>query len=94
MFFSYWCKKGFADLEKWFILEVIDGNTKYEQIVNLPKITFQNAFVRIFRKISAKMSPQSLYLCGFLEVRVEMKVAPFRALTQLFVLLILFLFFL
>ena len=28
------------------------------------------------------MSPQSLYLCGVSEVRVEMKVAPFRALTQ------------
>ena len=28
------------------------------------------------------MSPQSLYLCGFLEARVEMRVAPFRALTQ------------
>ena len=26
------------------------------------------------------MSPQSLYLCGFLEARVEMKIAPFRAL--------------
>ena len=34
-------------------------------------------------KISTKMSPQSLYLCGFPEVRVEMKVAPFRALTQI-----------
>ena len=33
-------------------------------------------------KISTKMSPQSLYLCGFPEVRVEMKVAPFRALTH------------
>ena len=28
------------------------------------------------------MSVQSLYLCGFPEVRVEMKVAPFRALTH------------
>ena len=28
------------------------------------------------------MSPQSLYLCGVSEVRVEMKVAPFRALTH------------
>ena len=33
-------------------------------------------------KISTKMSPQSLYLCGFPEASVEMEVAPFRALTQ------------
>ena len=28
------------------------------------------------------MGSQSLYLCGFPEARVEMKVAPFRALTH------------
>ena len=28
------------------------------------------------------MNPQSLYLCGVSEVRVETKVAPFRALTH------------
>ena len=30
------------------------------------------------------MDPQSLDLQGFPEARVEMKVAPFRALTQLY----------
>ena len=49
----------------------------------MPKITFKKAFFRIFWKILAKTGPQSLYLCGFPEARVEMKVAPFRALTQL-----------
>ena len=48
----------------------------------MPKITFKKAFFRIFWKILAKTGPQSLYLCGFPEARVEMKVAPFRALTQ------------
>ena len=50
--------------------------------MNTPKITFKKAFFRIFWKILAKTGPQSLYLCGFPEARVEMKVAPFRALTQ------------
>ena len=49
----------------------------------MPKITFKKAFFRIFWKILAKTGPQSLYLCGFPEARVEMKVAPFRALTQI-----------
>ena len=48
----------------------------------MPKITFKKAFFRIFWKILAKTGPQSLYLCGFPEARVEMKVAPFRALTH------------
>ena len=48
----------------------------------MPKITFKKAFFRIFWKILAKTGPQSLYLCGFPEASVEMKVAPFRALTQ------------
>ncbi len=56
---------------------------KYEQTVNIPKITFKKAFFRIFWKILAKTGPQSLYLCGFPEARVEMEVAPFRALTLL-----------
>lgn len=47
----------------------------------MPKITFKKAFFRIFWKILAKTGPQSLYLCGFPEASVEMKVAPFRALT-------------
>ena len=47
-------------------------------------MAFKNVFVRIFRKTSAKTGPQSLYLCGFPEPRVEMKVAPFRALTRFF----------
>ena len=51
----------------------------------MPKITFKNTFFRIFWKILAKTGPQSLYLCGFPEARVEMKVAPFRALTQIFI---------
>ena len=55
---------------------------KYEQIVNKPKITLKKAFFRIFWKILAKTGPQSLYLCGFPEASVEMRVAPFRALTQ------------
>ena len=39
-------------------------------------------FFRIFWKILAKTGPQSLYLCGFPRGKgVEMKVAPFRALT-------------
>ena len=50
--------------------------------MNMPKITFKKAFFRIFWKILAKTGPQSLYLCGFPEARVEMKVAPFRALTH------------
>ena len=49
--------------------------------MNMPKITFKKAFFRIFWKILAKTGPQSLYLCGFPEARVEMEVAPFRALT-------------
>ena len=49
----------------------------------MPKITFKKAFFRIFWKILAKTGPQSLYLCGFPEASVEMKVAPFRALTQI-----------
>ena len=49
----------------------------------MPKITFKKAFFRIFWKILAKTGPQSLYLCGFPEASVEMKVAPFRALTPL-----------
>ena len=48
----------------------------------MPKITFKKAFFRIFWKILAKTGPQSLYLCGFPEASVEMKVAPFRALTH------------
>ena len=48
----------------------------------MPKITFKKAFFRIFWKILAKTDPQSLYLCGFPEASVEMKVAPFRALTH------------
>ena len=48
----------------------------------MPKITFKKAFFRIFWKILAKTSPQSLYLCGFPEASVEMEVAPFRALTH------------
>ena len=51
--------------------------------MNLPKMAFKNVFVRIFRKTSAKTGPQSLYLCGFPKPRVEMKVAPFRALTHI-----------
>ena len=47
----------------------------------MPKITFKKAFFRIFWKILAKTGPQTLYLCGFPEARVEMEVAPFRALT-------------
>ena len=47
----------------------------------MPKITFKKAFFRIFWTILAKTGPQSLYLCGFPEASVEMKVAPFRALT-------------
>ena len=43
-------------------------------------MTFKNAFFRIFWKIPAKTSPETLYLCGFLEASVEMRVAPFRAL--------------
>ena len=50
--------------------------------MNTPKITFKKAFFRIFWKMLAKTGPQSLYLCGFPEVRVEMKIAPFRALPQ------------
>ena len=50
--------------------------------MNMPKITFKKAFFRIFWKILAKTGPQSLYLCGFPEARVEMEVAPFRALTH------------
>ena len=48
----------------------------------MPKITFKKAFFRIFWKILAKTGPQSLYLCGFPEASVEMRVAPFRALTH------------
>ena len=48
----------------------------------MPKITFKKVFFRIFWKILAKTGPQSLYLCGFPEASVEMKVAPFRALTH------------
>ena len=54
---------------------------KYEQTVNKPKITLKKAFFRIFWKILAKTGPQTLYSCGFPEASVEMKVAPFRALT-------------
>ena len=50
--------------------------------MNMPKIIFKKAFFRIFWKILAKTGPQSLYLCGFPEARVEMEVAPFRALTH------------
>ena len=49
----------------------------------MPDFTFKNAFFRIFWKILAKTGPQTLYSCGFPEASVEMKVAPFRALTQL-----------
>ena len=55
---------------------------KYEQTVNMPDFTFKKLFFRIFWKILAKTGPQTLYLCGFPEASVEMKVAPFRALTQ------------
>ena len=48
----------------------------------MPDFTFKNAFFRIFWKILAKTGPQTLYSCGFPEASVEMKVAPFRALTQ------------
>ena len=54
----------------------------------MPKITFKKAFFRIFWKILAKTGPQSLYLCGFPEASVEMEVAPFRALTHTFVLIL------
>ena len=54
---------------------------KYEQTVNMPDFTFKKLFFRIFWKILAKTGPQTLYLCGFPEASVEMKVAPFRALT-------------
>ena len=47
----------------------------------MPDFTFKNAFFRIFWKILAKTGPQTLYSCGFPEASVEMKVAPFRALT-------------
>ena len=57
--------------------------TKYEQTLNMPDFTFKNAFFRIFWKILAKTGPQTLYSCGFPEASVEMKVAPFRALTHL-----------
>jgi len=46
----------------------------------MPKMTFKNAFFRIFWKIPAKTSPETFYLCGFPEASVEMRVAPFRAL--------------
>ena len=55
---------------------------KYEQIVNRPKNTFKKAFFRIFWKILAETGQQTLYLCGFPEASVEMKDAPFRALTH------------
>ena len=55
---------------------------KYEQIVNMPNFTFKKPFFRIFWKILAKTGPQPLYLCGFPEASVEMRVAPFRALTH------------
>ena len=55
---------------------------KYEQIVNMPNFTFKKPFFRIFWKILAKTGPQTLYLCGFPEASVEMRVAPFRALTH------------
>ena len=50
----------------------------------MPKMTFKNAFFRIFWKIPAKTSPETLDLCGFPEASVEMWVAPFRALPPLF----------
>ena len=53
---------------------------KYEQIMNLPEMALKIFIFRIFRKTLAKMSSQSLYLCGVVETRVEMEVAPFRAL--------------
>ena len=55
---------------------------KYEQTVNMPIFTFKKPFFRIFWKILAKTGPQTLYLCGFPEASVEMRVAPFRALTH------------
>lgn len=55
---------------------------KYEQTVNKPKITLKKAFFRIFWKILTKTGPQTLYSCGFPEASVEMRVAPFRALTH------------
>ena len=48
----------------------------------MPDFTFKNAFFRIFWKILAKTGPQTLYSYGFPEASVEMKVAPFRALTH------------
>ena len=54
----------------------------------MPKITFKKVFFRIFWKILAKTGPQSLYLCGFPEASVEMEVAPFRALTHLYAILV------
>ena len=63
--------------------ERIHSALKYEQIMNLPEMALENFIIRIFRKTLAKMDAQSLYLCGVVAVRVEMKVAPFRALTQL-----------
>ena len=56
---------------------------KYEQTVNMPIFTFKKPFFRIFWKILAKTGPQTLYLCGFPEASVEMRVAPFRALTHI-----------
>ena len=77
------------DLEKSGIMNLSGSQktfifaAKYEQTVNMPDFTFKNAFFRIFWKILAKTGPQTLYLCGFPEASVEMRVAPFRALTQL-----------
>ena len=56
--------------------------SKYEQNMNLSEMALKILIFRIFRKTLAKMESQSLYLCGVAEVRVEMKVAPFRALPQ------------
>ena len=74
------------DLEKSGIMNLSGSQktfifaAKYEQTVNMPNFTFKKPFFRIFWKILAKTGPQPLYLCGFPEASVEMKVAPFRAL--------------
>ena len=62
--------------------ERIHSALKYEQIMNLPEMALENFIIRIFRKTLAKMELQSLYLCGVVAVRVEIKAAPFRALLQ------------
>ena len=54
---------------------------KYEQTVNKPKITLKKPFSE-YSENTCKTGSQTLYLCGFPEASVEMRVAPFRALTH------------